>query len=172
MAAVATAVLTAGLATACGGHSNDDGRVGDHYTVLARYVTGGVHWQLDAFRDANGSFCMGISGPKGPDFIPKLDRANAACGFDGSDSGGYYGGGQAPGRDASISYGPVPDTAAGVRVSTREVVPTHPLPKGHGLPGGRYWVSYEPASWPGRGARSVTPQPLDAAGDKVAFTTF
>ncbi|SEG82559.1 hypothetical protein SAMN05216223_113164 [Actinacidiphila yanglinensis] len=165
------------LVTACTGHRDDPdapGRVGNHYTVLQRSVANGVHWQLDAYVDVDGdgSFCMGLDGPKGPDHSATLPWANAACGFDNSDSGGYYGGGMAPGRNASISYGPVPDAAAAVRVSTKEVVPTHPFPKGHGLPDGRYWVIYEPASWPGKGDKSVDPQPLDASGNKVAFKNF
>ncbi|MFJ2958882.1 hypothetical protein OG896_32135 [Streptomyces sp. NBC_00669] len=174
---VAVAVMAMVMATACDGQRHDPNspyRVGDHYTVLQRYVTGGVHWQLDAYIDADqdGSFCMSLDDSRGPDHSATLPWANGACGFDGSDSGGYYGGGQAPGRNAFASYGPVPDAAVGVRVSTEEVVPTHPLPKGHGLPDGRYWVVYQPASWPGKGARSVDPQPLDASGRKVAFTTF
>ncbi|WP_146088376.1 hypothetical protein [Actinacidiphila yanglinensis] len=162
----------AGLTAACDGHKNSEGRVGDHYTVLATYVTGGVHWQLDAFRDANGSFCMGINGPKGPDATANIPWVNAACGFDDSDSGGYYGGGDAPGKNAFVSYGPLPGKAVGVRVSTKEVVPTKPLPKGHDLPDGRYWIFYQPASWPGKGAKAVEPQPLDASGRKVAFKKF
>jgi hypothetical protein len=172
VAAAAVAVLTAGLATGCGGHKNSEGLVGNHYTVLAKYVTDGVHWQLDTYKDANGSFCMGIDGPKGPDFSANISWVNASCGFDNSRSGGYFGGGSAPGHNTYVSYGPLPDKAVAVRVSTKEVIPTHPLPKGHDLPDGRYWISYEAPGWPGKGAKPMGPQPLDSSGHKVAFEKF
>lgn len=170
--AAALAFLVTTLATACTHDTNDQGLVDSHYTVLQRFVTDGVHWQLDAFSDANGSFCMGIDGPRGPDHSAHLSWSNAACTFDHSDAGGYFGGGQAPGPGAFVAYGPLPDDAVGVRVSTKQVVPSRPLPTGHGLPRGRYWISYEPAAWPGKGAKSVDPQPLDASGRNVPFKKF
>lgn len=111
------------------------------------------------------------SDPDHPDIASVL--GGGGCGFDKSPSGGYFSGAPAA-RASTVAFGPLPTTATRIRVSTREVLTTSPLPTGVGLPTGRFWFQVLPAGWPtpADGAALDTPEPLSATGEPVAFTDF
>ncbi|MEO3974957.1 hypothetical protein AAFN69_13970 [Streptomyces sp. CAU 1734] len=140
--------------------------------MLVSQVSHGVRWQLNASIGEDGLLCMSVDGPKGPD--TDTPWSSGGCGFDSSPSGGHYMAGPGPGAgDADIMYGPLPEAATDVRVTSGKVVGSHSFPAGSGLPAGRYWYSFDPSedTDPDTG-RTADPQPLDAAGDEVAFTDF
>jgi hypothetical protein len=73
-----------------------------------------------------------------------------------------------------VSFGPLPSDAVQIRVATDEILTTMPMPRGKGLPAGRYWINVTPAGGPGSalGPALFTPEPLDAHGQPVPFQAF
>lgn len=128
----------------------------------------GVAWRLKA-GTVNGQFCM------------ELRRSHeqqpfaGACGFDDVPSKGshYYASGPGP-CESYVNYGPLPPNAVSVRIASHQTVRTYPLPTGHGMPNGRFWVDFEPASWPSasQGTPLDNPQPVDRSGNPVGFEAF
>ncbi len=146
------------------------------WVTLTAGTYNGVQWELQASM-SNGKLCMQLTGPAGQN-----DPVNSTAGYPGQcqfdrtcQLCSFTGGGIGP-ADSSVAYGPLPVDATQIRVATHEVLPTFPLPKGHGLPSGRYWVDIRPTNWPtaspGDGTRLATPQPLDAQGHLVKFANF
>ncbi|MET7920756.1 hypothetical protein ABZU45_33845 [Streptomyces avermitilis] len=162
-AASALSVLLAGCTPVAGPQLPD-------YVVLSRQVSHGVRWQLDAFIDEDGVLCMTVDGPKGPD--TRASWSSGGCGFNSGPASGYYMAGPGPGaEERDILYGPLLEDATEVRVASGKVVASHAFATGSGLPAGRYWLSFDPQKGTAAG-KAVEPQPLDASGNKVAFTSF
>ncbi|WP_043262623.1 hypothetical protein [Streptomyces sp. CT34] len=129
---------------------------------LATGTTNGARWGLWAWEQGK-QLCMALSGP---DRYAEQATSSAGCGFDNEHPGsGYYTGGRAPGGKPGkyVSYGPLPTRAVRIRAHGA-LLPTKPLPRSHGLPAGRYWISF--ASGGDR------PQPLDASDKPVPFQAF
>ncbi|MET7855230.1 hypothetical protein ABZT48_45495 [Streptomyces avermitilis] len=140
------------------------------YVVLSCQVSHGVRWQLDAFIDEDGLLCMTVDGPKGPG--TQTSWSSGGCGFSSGPSSGYCMAGPGPGaEETDILYGPLPEDASEVRVAGGKAVASHAFAAGSGLPAGRCWLSFGPPKGTDAG-RAVDPQPLDASGNKVAFTGF
>ena len=143
--------------------------------LLTSGITDHVWWGVWAW-EQGGSLCMEIAGRPGPNAAsePSQDARGGACGFARTPTyphfidsgpgpaGGYY------------NMGPLPSDAVQIRVSTKVVLPTEPLPRGVGLPAGRYWVQILPAAGlpASDGAPLKTPQPLNASGQPVPFKKF
>lgn len=159
---VAVAVLAA-VATGCAagqpGSSSATPRIAP--VRLAAGTANGTRWGLWAW-EQDKRLCMALSGP---DRYSAKAATNGGCGFDGHASGGYYMGGRAPGGKAGtyVGYGPLPTRAVRIRAHG-DVMATKPLPVGHGLPVGRYWISFAQGGG--------NPQPLDARGNPVPFQAF
>jgi hypothetical protein len=148
------------------------------YVQLTSGTYHGVAWQLFAW-EHKSKLCMellpGGADPGHPSAKPSWPAAGGGgCAFDTADQGsGYYAGSTGP-AESSFSYGPLPARATQIRTATHEILVSRPLPRGKGLPSGRYWIHLMPAGWPSKaeGTALDTPQPLDASGKKVPFTAF
>lgn len=152
-----------------GGCSSSHSASGGYIAVKSgRYL--GVPWRLFA-SNVNGQFCM------------ELRRVDAqaqhpfagACVFANQPSKGSYYFASGPGPHGShVNYGPLPANAVAVQIATHQTVGTYGLPSGQGLPHGRFWIDFEPASWPApaEGKALDVPQPLDRDGKRVAFRRF
>ena len=134
-------------------------------TVLARgQAAGGLRWRLVAWEQGH-QLGMGLQSPSGHGYSGQVSFAASR------DYSYYWGDGLGPGNSIYY-YGPVPRSAVMVRLTAPGhrplLVRTAPLPAGHGLPAGRFFIIQPPGSvsltW------SVTP--LDAAGHRVAFRDF
>jgi hypothetical protein len=139
--------------------------------VVKSGIYHGVSWRLYAWTDDQQQFCMQV---RRVTQGRQRDMA-AACVFDDQPAKGsyYYASGPGPQR-SGVNFGPLPTNAVAVRIATHQTVPTYPFPPGGGLPEGRFWVDFEPATWPApaEGKPLHTPQPLDRGGKRVAFQTF
>lgn len=160
----AAAVAVAVLAAAAAGCTDDGTSEPSSRTVpvrLAAGTTNGARWGLWAW-EQDKQLCMALAGPNR---YSARATTNGGCGFNNQRSGGYYMGGRAPGGKlgAYVDYGPLPSRAVRIRAHGK-IIDTKPLPTGHGLPRGRYWISF--ATGPGN------PQPLDARGKPVPFQAF
>lgn len=140
--------------------------------VIANGEYDGNPWYLLAYTDkTSGQLCMYASS------TPKLSQASGVsggqCGFYSGPGVNYYFSAQGLG-DAVIDFGPLPQDATQIRVATHEVLATTPLPSGKGLPAGRYWMHIAPANWPQPqdGSALTEPQPLNAQGAAVPFSSF
>ena len=136
-----------------------------HKTVLAHgHLASGLGWQLVAFEQGR-HLGLDLESPSGHSYSGQVGFAAS------HDYSYYWGEGLGPGS-AVFYYGPVPRSAVMVRLSTPGhrplLVRTAPLPTGHNLPAGRFFIIRSPGtirlSW------AVTP--LDAAGHRVAFSSF
>ena len=128
----------------------------------------GVAWRLYA-GTVNGQFCMKLRPSDGQQPFA------GACVFDDEPSKDSYYYASGPGPHGSyVDYGPLPANAVAVRIASHQTVRTYRLPTGHYMPTGRFWVDFEPASWPSttQGKPLHNPQPLDGSGRPVAFEAF
>ncbi|WP_330269856.1 hypothetical protein [Streptomyces griseorubiginosus] len=141
------------------------------YVTLERARTHGVAWQVDAW-EQQGKLCIFVDGPKGPKTA--VSWSSGGCGFDNTPGSAYFVNGWTPGAgDMDLAFGPLPADATQVRVATREVIASKPLPSDAGLPHGRYWLFVWPSGWPNKAdGKQVGPTPLNASGKPVAFTKF
>lgn len=184
-AAVAAVAAVCALAAAgCGsggpsGGSSADSAAHSPYVRLTGGTYHGVGWQLVAW-EQRSRLCMellpaGASPDRPVSAEPSWPAAGGGgCAFDAKDpSSGYYASATGP-AGSGFSYGPLPDRATRIRTAAHETLATSPLPRGKGLPSGRYWVHLMPAGWPtaAQGAALDMPQPLDARGADVAFRSF
>jgi len=134
-------------------------------TVLVHgHLPDGRHWQLAAFEQGR-QLGMEIEEPSG-------HSDSGQVGFAASrDYNYYWGEGLGPGSSI-FYYRPVPPAAVSVRLTAPgwrpRLVRTAPLPGGHGLPRGRFFVVQSPSP----ATVSWTVVPLDAAGHPVAFAAF
>jgi hypothetical protein len=98
-----------------------------------------------------------------------------ACVFDDEPSKGsyYYASGSGPHRSC-VDFGPLRANAVAVRIARHQTVRTYRLPTAHYMPIGRFWVDFEPASWPStiQDKPLHNPQPLHRSGRSVAFEAF
>lgn len=134
-------------------------------TVLRRgHLPDGRQWQLAAW-EQDRQLGLEMEEPSGHSDSGQVSFAA------GQDYSYHWGEGLGPG-DSIFYYGPVPSAAVSVRLTapgqSSLLVPTAPLPGGHGLPRGRFFVVQPP----GPVTVSWTVVPLDAAGHTVAFTPF
>lgn len=147
------------------GHS---GTAGLAAVKSGRYL--GVSWWAFAGY-VNGQFCMELRHVTG-----RAPRPFAgACVFDDEPSKNSYYFATGPGPHGSyVNYGPLPPNAVFVRIATHQTVRSYRLPSGHGLPPGRFWIDFEPETWPtpAEGRPLQTPQPLDRHGNPVNFQPF
>jgi hypothetical protein len=130
----------------------------------------GVAWRLLA-GNVNGQFCMEL---RRVDGNPQHPFAGACVFADQPSKGSsYFASGPGP-HGSYVNFGPLPASAVAVHIATHQGVPSYPLPSGHGLPAGRYWLDFEPASWPtsAEGKALKIPQPVDRHGNPVAFQPF
>jgi hypothetical protein len=156
----------AGCATAATGagrrapHAHDEVK-----TVLVRgQLPGGGGWQLAAWVQ-DRQLGMDMEEPSG-------HRDSGQVSFTATrDYSYHWAEGLGPG-DSIFYYGPVPPAAVSVRLTAPGqqslLVRTALLPAGHGLPRGRFFVIQPP----GPVTVSWTVVPLDAGGQRVAFTRF
>jgi hypothetical protein len=119
---------------------------------------------------------MAMTGHGGPGAASKSaqDASGGQCGFaDYPHEPSYYDSGPGP-SGSSFNLGPLPSTATQIRVASSEILPTQAFPREAGLPSARYWVEIVPASGVPAADGTVlqTPQPLNAAGQPVAFREF
>jgi hypothetical protein len=171
----AAAALACGLTVLLGACSSAPASRPTRQVQLTSGTSHGVWWGVWAWEE-RGSLCMAIAGRPGPNAAtePSQDAQGGACGFARTPTyphffdsgpgpaGGYY------------NMGPLPSDAVQIRVSTTVILPTERLPRGVGLPAGRYWVQIIPAAGAGLGDGTDlnTPQPLNAAGQPVPFRKF
>jgi hypothetical protein len=168
-----TAMLEA-RSVALVGASPRDGSLGQRMiTEMARsnpaprtYPAGarGQRWQLVAWNQGH-QLSLDLESPSGHSY-------SGQDGFAASHDYRYYWGeGLGPGN-STFYYGPVPGSAVMVRLTAPGhrplLVRTAPLPAGHGLPAGRFFIVQPP----GGVSLSWTVTPLDAAGHQVAFRDF
>jgi hypothetical protein len=134
-------------------------------TVLARgQAVSGLRWQLVAW-DQDHRLGLDLESLSGHSYSGQVGFAAS------HDYSYYWGEGLGPGN-STFYYGPVPGSAVMVRLTAPGhrplLIRTVPLPAGHRLPAGRFFVIQPPGtSWLNW---SVTP--LDAAGQQVAFRDF
>jgi hypothetical protein len=156
----------AGCGTAATARSGHDAPArAEDKTVLERgRLPNGPRWQLVAFMQGR-QLGLDLESPSGYSYSGQVSFAA------NRDYSYYWGEGLGPGNSV-FYYGPLPEAAVMVRLSSpghRPVlVRTAPLPNGHSLPHGRFFVVRPP----GTSTLSWAVTPLDAAGQKVAFTAF
>ncbi|MCO5993801.1 hypothetical protein [Actinoallomurus rhizosphaericola] len=143
----------------------------------------GAGWQLMAQHQwmrvakRHDQLCLDIVAP-----VPGAD-ASGHCGFDPRLPMSDYWAERdlAEGAPSVYYWGPTPDDVAKVRLSgtglPTYVVPTRPLPRGHGLPQGRYFlVDADPtgriSGYGTSDSRFWTVRWLDATGRQVPFRPF
>jgi hypothetical protein len=136
-----------------------------HKTVLAHgHLSSGLGWQLVAFEQGR-HLGLDLESPSGYGYSGQVGFAASR------DYSYYWGEGLGPGN-SFFYYGPVPSSAVMVRLSNPGhqplLVRTAPLPTGHSLPAGRFFVIQPP----GTSTLSWAVTPLDAAGHRVAFSSF
>ena len=142
------------------------------WVELAGGTYAGTPWRLDA-REQDGHLCLSVDGPGGPDDIATTMAGACVFADEPMKAGYYYASGPGPGT-SMVSYGPLPVQATRIRVASRQVLTTRPLPAGSGLPHGRFWIQFTPYNWPtpADGTALEWAQPLDDAGRPVAFRNF
>ena len=167
--------VAAGAALLLAGCASAPGHPPTRKVLLTSGTYRHVWWGVWAWEDGAGHLCLTMAGRGGPDATPKpRDADGGACGFARTPSySHFYDSGPGP-AGSYYNMGPVPRAATRIKVASRETLPTSPLPRGVGLPAGRYWVEILPASGlPSADGTSLrTLQPLDAAGQPVAFRAF
>jgi hypothetical protein len=145
------------------------------HVLLTSGTYNNVWWGVWAWTEGN-SLCMAMAGQGGPGAASPgaQDASGGQCGFANyPNEPSYFDSGPGP-SGSSFSLGPLPASATQVRVASGEILPTQAFPPGDGLPGARYWVEIIPASGVPAADGTVlkTPQPLNAAGQPVAFKAF
>jgi hypothetical protein len=134
-------------------------------TVLTRgRAASGLRWQLVGW-DQDHQLSLDLESPSGYGYSGQVGFAASR------DYRYYWGEGLGPGN-STFYYGPVPGSAVMVRLTAPGhralLVRTAPLPAGHSLPAGRFFIVQPP----GDVSLNWTVTPLDAAGHKVAFRDF
>lgn len=161
-------LATAGCGTvspAHGGHRTAL-RSGDPDKIVLAHgrMAGGQRWKLVAF-EQDHQLGLDLDSPAGYNYSGQISFAASR------DYRYYWGEGLGPGN-STFYYGPVPGSAVMVRLTAPGHRPLHvrtaPLPTGHGLPAGRFFIVQPP----GGVSLNWTVTPLDAAGQRVAFRDF
>ena len=170
------AMAACGLALLMSGCSHASSVQPTRQVLLTSGTSQGVWWGVWAWEGGAGHLCMAMAGRDGPNAAhpPPQDAAGGACGFARTPSYPHFvDSGRGP-AGSGFSMGPLPPDATQIRVAAKEILPTEPLPRGVGLPPGRYWVEIVPAAGrPSADGRVLdTPQPLNAAAQPVAFKKF
>ena len=178
-AAILAVLLGAASLAGCSvEHPAPDGQ--DDAVLLDSGTTNGVGWALWAWED-DGQLCMGMGNQSGPTTSRNTaatgGMSGSQCGFDAKKQGATYyasaaNGGNGP-PTVALLFGPVPNAAVSVQVTSKITLKTEAFPTGAGLPDAHYWV------WPGPyqppasdGTLLSMPRPLDAKGEAVAFTAY
>jgi hypothetical protein len=146
------------------------------YVTLHGGVYHGQRWQMYAFVDEDaspkGTICLEIAPPE----QPRSSKRGEACQFNKSSGAGYnYYATSLWAKKSLATYGPLPDDARYVRVSTRETLPTYVLPRQGGLPQGRYWIQVVSSTWPKgdpNAGQAVSPRPLNSQKRSIPFKGF
>lgn len=177
LALVAVVCPVAAAATGCGATAASP--LHSPYVQLTSGTYHGMSWQLFAW-EQESKLCMALlPGGTDPDHLP-TDKPSwpaaggGGCAFDTRQPGSdHYVSSTGP-AGSGFSYGPLPSQATQIKTATHEILVTRPLPRGKGLPSGRYWIHLMPAGWPSKaeGTALDAPQPLDAQGKKVPFKAF
>lgn len=182
--ALITAIVAAAAATAALGafaENRHDARAADPshtpYIQLADGTSGGAAWRLFGWEQQH-QLCLTVL-PAGydPGHMPTATTTaweGGGCGFDDRHPGSGFSTGAAGPDGGGLSFGPLPAATTQIRVATHEILATTPFPGGHGLPAGRFWISFTAPGGPGAADGDIlpTPQPLDAQGRPVAFQSF
>jgi hypothetical protein len=145
--------------------------------LLAKGTYAGVNWYLWA-QEQGGTLCMSTGTGTGPapdkGTEPPTEPSGGQCTFSDKYQGGsYYFTASADTSGIVLGFGPLPDNATQIRLATKLVVPSRPLPSGKDLPGGRFWVYAYPQNLPAAdGTWLDTAEPLDAQGSVIPFQNF
>lgn len=159
------ALAAAGIAAH--GHSRGSGE----WVQLRSGSYHGVSWRLDA-REQHGHLCLSVDSPKGPSDTQHGFAGACVFEYAPTKASDFWAGGLGPDR-SYVNFGPVPSNAVAIRIATNQLVPTYPLPAGHGLPHARFWIDFEPGGRPSpTQGTTARPQPLDSKGRSVAFQPY
>jgi hypothetical protein len=175
-AAFAAVLATVAVLLNCAGCTSAGPAVkSSRHVLLTSGTYNDVWWGVWAWTE-DGSLCMAMAGHEGPGAAspPARDASGGQCGFANyPHEPSYYDSGPGP-AGSLFNLGPLPASATQIRVASNEILPTQAFPSGHGLPAARYWVEISPASGlpAADGTVLKTPQPLNAAGQPVAFRAF
>jgi hypothetical protein len=170
--------LCAALLSACSNTSPaPDGQ--DNAVLIDSGSTGGIGWDLWAWED-NTQLCLGMGTQAGPYTARNPASADSMtgsqCGFSGKKGTTYYASAQNTGNGpptVALLFGPLPQAATAIQVTSKITLKTAALPTGAGLPSARYWVWAGPYQPPASdGTPLPIPKPLGAAGKAIAFQTY
>ena len=176
--ALLAALLCATVVSACSSTAPaPDGE--DNAVLIESGTTSNVGWDLWAWED-NNQLCLGMGTQAGPYTVRNPASADSMtgsqCGFSGKKGTTYYSSAQNTGDGpptVALLFGPLPQTATQIQVTSKITLKTAVLPTGAGLPSARYWVWAGPYQPPASdGTLLPIPKPLAATGKAVAFQTY
>ena len=179
LGALTAVLLCATLVSACSSTAPaPDGQ--DNAVLIDSGTTDGVAWDLWAWEDGS-TLCMGMGDESGPTTSRHTAAPGAMsgsqCGFNAKEQGTtYYTSAQNAGNGpptVALLFGPVPESAVSIQVTSKITLKTSAFPTGAGLPTARYWAWAGPYQPPASdGTLLAVPRPLDAQGKAVAFQSY